>query len=120
MHYGSTYLNVPSHILLKAPILDPNVWIHRMVVEAFDRFDNFQHGCDDQNQNPTNNPPKMPTITYQAMKLVKALGLNYEPIHACTNICVLFQGDLKQSHVYPKCDANRYVDGSIRIPQKNA
>jgi hypothetical protein len=48
---------------------------------------------------------------YQAMKLVKALGLNYEPIPTCTNVCVLFRGALKQSHVYPKCDANRYVDG---------
>jgi hypothetical protein len=42
MYYGSNYLNVPSHILLKVPILDPNVQIHIMVVEAFDRFDNLQ------------------------------------------------------------------------------
>jgi hypothetical protein len=60
----------------------------------------------------------MPATTYQAMKLVKALGLNYEPILACTNACVFFRGALKQSHVYPKCDVNRYVDGSIGIPQK--
>jgi len=42
MHYGSNYLNVPSHILLNAPILDPNVQIHKMVVEAFERFNNLQ------------------------------------------------------------------------------
>jgi hypothetical protein len=52
---------------------------------------------------------KMLATTYAAMKLVKALGLNYEPIHACTNGCVLFCGALKQSHVCPQCDANRYV-----------
>lgn len=36
-------------------------------------------------------------------------------MHEC---CVLFWGALKQSRVYSKCDANRYVDGSIGIPQK--
>jgi hypothetical protein len=36
-------------------------------------------------------------------------------MHEC--LCA-FQGALKQSHVYPKCDVNRYVDGSIGIPQK--
>jgi hypothetical protein len=37
--------SIPSHILPKAPILDPNVQIHKMVIEAFDRFDNLQQGC---------------------------------------------------------------------------
>jgi hypothetical protein len=33
----------------------------------------------------------MPATTYQAMKLIMALGLNYEPILACTNDSVLFK-----------------------------
>jgi len=37
--------SIPSQILPKAPILDPNIQIHKMLVEAFDIFDNLQQGC---------------------------------------------------------------------------
>jgi hypothetical protein len=32
---------------------------------------------------------KMPTSTYKALKLNKAIGLSYDSIHACTNGCPL-------------------------------
>jgi len=31
---------------------------------------------------------KMPTTTYEALKLIKELGLSYDSIHTCTNGCV--------------------------------
>ncbi len=38
---------------------------------------------------------KMPINTYEAFKLIKTLGLNYDLIHACPNGCVLFWYNLK-------------------------
>jgi hypothetical protein len=35
-------LFLPSHILIEITMLDPNVQIHRMFIEAFDRFDNLE------------------------------------------------------------------------------
>lgn len=46
-----------SHILIEITMLDPNVQIHKMFIEAFDRFDNLEQKCDVQNQNPLNNQP---------------------------------------------------------------
>jgi hypothetical protein len=48
---------------------------------------------------------KMLAITYEALKLIKIM-------------VVFFQGSLKQSHVCPKCNAKRYVDGLTSIPWK--
>ncbi len=31
-----------SHILIEITMLDPNVQIHKMFIEAFDRFDNLE------------------------------------------------------------------------------
>jgi hypothetical protein len=31
---------------------------------------------------------KMPTTSYEALKLIKNLGLSYESIHGCVNVCV--------------------------------
>lgn len=33
---------------------------------------------------------KMPTTTYEALQLIKELGLSYDSIHTCTNGCVFF------------------------------
>jgi hypothetical protein len=60
----------------------------------------------------------MPTITYEALKLIKKLGLSYDSIHTCTNGCVFFCGALKDSRVCPKCNTNRFVDESSYVPRK--
>jgi hypothetical protein len=59
---------------------------------------------------------KMPTTTYEALKLIKELGLCYDSIHRCTNGCVFFQGTLKDCKVCPKCNINRYVEESQCVP----
>jgi hypothetical protein len=61
---------------------------------------------------------QMPTTLYEAFKLIKDLGLNYDSIHACPNGCVLFQDTLRGSQVCPRCNNNRFVDGSHGVPQK--
>jgi hypothetical protein len=38
---------------------------------------------------------KMPTNVYEALNLIKALGLSYDSIHACPNGCVLFRNTSK-------------------------
>jgi hypothetical protein len=54
----------------------------------------------------------MPTTIYEALKLIKALGLNYDTIHACPNNCILFGDMLKGSQVCPKCISNKFMNGS--------
>jgi hypothetical protein len=45
----------------------------------------------------------MPTTSYEAHKIIESLSLTYDSIHACSNGCVLFQDNYKQTQVYPKC-----------------
>jgi hypothetical protein len=57
----------------------------------------------------------LPKNTYKSVKLLRALKMPYESIHACPNGCVLFRGEeLKATTHYPKCKASTYVevDGS--------
>lgn len=188
-------MNPTPHIKAPNPPHDSKVHIHRMVAEAFYRFDNLHKGCEDQNQldsqlnmeNPIDdvdflidheghheplmeemtlkastpcyegdstimlsamllllnlkavhcisnasmdelfsllwkellpNANKMPTTTYQASNIVKALGLSYDSIHACPNGCVLFGGTLAHEQMFPKCNNNQFMDGSQSIPKK--
>jgi hypothetical protein len=60
----------------------------------------------------------MPTNVYEALNLIKALGLNYDSIHACPNGCVLFRNTSRGSKVCLKCNNNKFVDGSHGVPQK--
>jgi hypothetical protein len=64
------------------------------------------------------NGNKMPTTSYEASKMVKALGLFYDSIHACPSGCVLFPGTLAHEWLCPTCNNNRFVDGSQSIFRK--
>ncbi len=52
---------------------------------------------------------KMPTTTYEALKIIKVLKLSYDSIHACMNGCVLFRNALKIVQQCPKCNTNRFI-----------
>jgi uncharacterized Zn finger protein (UPF0148 family) len=53
----------------------------------------------------------LPKNTYESQKLLHALKMPYESIHACPNGCVLFRGDdLKGAMHCPKCKASRFVE----------
>ncbi|KAH7834062.1 hypothetical protein Vadar_012374 [Vaccinium darrowii] len=55
-------------------------------------------------------PPdaKLPKDCYEAKKIIKDLGLNYEKIHACPNDCMLFWKEHANDD-FCKCCASRWV-----------
>jgi len=67
-------------------------------------------------------PPNM----YESQKLLKALKMPYEQIHACPNGCVLFRKEHKDAKYCPECKSSRYIeqdsgDGQMKqltIPMK--
>ncbi|MBV8802557.1 MAG: DUF4218 domain-containing protein [Gammaproteobacteria bacterium] len=50
----------------------------------------------------------LPKNYLEAKKLLRDLGLGYDPIHACKNDCVLFWKDLKDLNECPVCHESRY------------
>jgi hypothetical protein len=50
---------------------------------------------------------------YEAQKLIRKLGLNYELIHSCPSGCVLYRGEYVDLNVCPKasCGKSRYIAG---------
>jgi hypothetical protein len=68
----------------------------------------------------------LPTNLYESQKLLCALKMPYEQIHACPNGCVLFRKDHEGATHCPKCKSSRYLevdtsDGKkeqLRIPAK--
>jgi len=68
----------------------------------------------------------LPKSMYESQKLLRALKMPYEQIHACKNGCVLFRKEHENENYCPKCKSSRFVevesgDGSKRqltIPVK--
>jgi hypothetical protein len=52
----------------------------------------------------------LPKTMYEAQKLLKALKMPYEQIHACPNGCVLFREEHKEANNCPKCKASRFLE----------
>jgi hypothetical protein len=46
---------------------------------------------------------------YESQKLLRALKMPYESIHACPNGCVLFWKDHEKATHCPKCKSSRYL-----------
>ena len=57
----------------------------------------------------------IPASHSEAKKLIRALGLEYESIHVCTNNCVLFWKDYAKIDECLVCGASRWKDGEGRI-----
>jgi hypothetical protein len=55
---------------------------------------------------------KMPTSTYEAIKLIKAIGLSYDSIHACTNGCLFSKHLIALANVSQMWD--HYVCGWVK------
>jgi hypothetical protein len=68
----------------------------------------------------------LPKSMYESTKLLRALKMPYEQIHACEKGCVLFRKDHAEATHCPKCKSSRYlevesVDGQkrqLQIPVK--
>ena len=63
----------------------------------------------------------LPKTHYDALKMLRELGLGYELIHACKYDCVLFWKELKDENNCPECNTSRWKlnDGKgKKIPHK--
>ena len=52
----------------------------------------------------------LPRNLYEAQKLLRALKMPYEQIHACLNGCILFRKDYADAKYCPKCKSSRYLE----------
>jgi hypothetical protein len=65
------------------------------------------------------NDHMLPKSTDESVKLLRALKMPYESIHACRNQCVLFRGkELEAATHCPKCKASRYVEVDVSDGKK--
>ena len=60
----------------------------------------------------------MPAKHYTTKRMLQALGLAYNIIHACPSGCVLFRGEHKDLESCPQCGKNRYREGTKTTPMK--
>jgi hypothetical protein len=47
---------------------------------------------------------------YEAQKLLRALKMMYEQIHACSKGCVLFRKEYTEAMYRPKCKSSRFME----------
>ena len=63
---------------------------------------------------------EMVNNTYEAKKIMTAMGSGYEKIHACINNCILYRKDYKDLVVCPTCGMSRWkVDEKTKVIYKN-
>jgi hypothetical protein len=62
----------------------------------------------------------LPSTHYEAKKLIRRLGMNYDIIHAYPSGCVLFWGQYRDFKECPvrMCRKSRYIQGSNSVPAK--
>ncbi|KAE8701949.1 hypothetical protein F3Y22_tig00110503pilonHSYRG00256 [Hibiscus syriacus] len=65
---------------------------------------------------PLNN--RIPNSLYDAKKLLKGVGLQYEKIHECENDCVLFWKEHKDASQCPTCGTSRWKKNTKNVPSK--
>ena len=52
----------------------------------------------------------LPKSMFEEKKLLWALKMSYEMIHACPNGCILFREEHAEAKYCPKCEASRFVE----------
>ena len=52
----------------------------------------------------------LPKSMYESQKLLRALKMSYEQIHACPKGCVLFRKEHEHAKFCPKCKSSRYLE----------
>ena len=55
---------------------------------------------------------------YEVKKILNALGMEYEIIHACTNDCILYRNELKDVSSCPTCGTSRWKSNNTRTKKK--
>jgi hypothetical protein len=62
----------------------------------------------------------MPNCMYEAQKLLRALKMNYEQIHACPKGCVLFRKEHAEAKYYMKCKSSMFMEVDSALVQRNS
>ena len=52
----------------------------------------------------------LPNSMYESQKVLQALKMPYEKIHACPNGCILFRKEYAEAKYCPKCNKSRFVE----------
>jgi len=70
---------------------------------------------------PENN--LIPETVYKAKTTLKALGMEYEKIHACPNDCILYRKEYADASICPTCKASRWQKSKdksdrVNVPMK--
>jgi hypothetical protein len=52
----------------------------------------------------------LPKSMYEAQKLLRALKMTYEQIHACLKGCMLFRKEYVEAKYCPKCKSSRFME----------
>jgi hypothetical protein len=60
----------------------------------------------------------LPKSVYEAQKLLRALKMTYEQIHACPKGCVLFRKEYAKAKYCPKCKSSRFMEVDSSDGQK--
>jgi hypothetical protein len=60
----------------------------------------------------------LPKSMYEAQKILHALKMTYEQIHACTKSSVLFRKEYAEEKYYPKCKSYRFIEVDVGDGQK--
>ena len=60
----------------------------------------------------------LPKSMYEAQKLLRALKMLYEQIHACLKGCILFRKEHAEAKYSPKCESSRFVEVETSDGQK--
>ena len=60
----------------------------------------------------------LPKSMYESQKLLQALKMPYEQIHACPKGCVLFRKEHEHTKFCPKCNSFRYLEVDFDDGQK--
>ncbi|KAL0540929.1 hypothetical protein IC582_020954 [Cucumis melo] len=63
-------------------------------------------------------PNDLPTSMYEAKKMLGALGMEYEKIHACPNDCCLYRKEYANAIVCPECGESRWKYGKDENKKK--
>jgi hypothetical protein len=61
----------------------------------------------------------LPKSMYESLKLLRALNMPYEQIHAYPNGCVLFRMEQKDAKYCPKCKSSGYYGAYCSCPGSN-
>ena len=61
---------------------------------------------------------KLPPSHYEARKMIKKLGLEYNSILTCPNGCVLYEEGNVDLNACPQCSKSRWIEGTNSIPAK--